>query len=364
MNYLITAAGAGSRFIKAGIKPPKPLIKVKGIELIIWSLFSFQFKTSDQLYFVTLRRDKVKNRILPKLKNIYPFLTIHWLEIDEILNGQLITAKDAINYFDIKGNIVIHNCDTSYNIENFDFSDISESYFGSVPFFYADGDNWSFIKISKDGKYIENIQEKIRISSKCSVGTYYFADAKMFIKESIEYLINLNDNFIKEHYIAPFYKYLIDKGYKILPLETVHTKCYGTLEELLSSFNISKINLLSENDFAGHQRKTLVVDIDGTLCGPPVNNSYSKCEKYDETTQKLREENDCGTYIILYTSRNMRTFSGNIGLINKYTSVTLNQWLKDNNIPFDELYFGKPWGEGYLNYIDDKLIKISEFIQS
>tara|TARA_Y100001978_G_C23473785_1_gene328223 strand:- start:464 stop:646 length:183 start_codon:yes stop_codon:yes gene_type:complete len=60
----------------------------------------------------------------------------------------------------------------------------------------------------------------------------------------------------------------------------------------------------------------------------------------------------------------MRTFSGNIGLINKYTSCTLNQWLKDNNVPFDELYFGKPWGEGSLNYIDDKLIKINEFIGS
>ena len=364
MNYLITAAGAGSRFIKAGIKPPKPLVKVKGIELIIWSLFSFQFKKSDTLYLVTLRKDKVKNRILSKLKNIYPSLTIDWLEIEEILNGQLITAQYAINYFDIEGNIVIHNCDTSYNIDNFEFSNISKYYFGAVPFFYSDGNNWSFIETSKDAKYIENIKEKVRISSKCSVGTYYFSDTKMFIKESSEYLINLDNNLFKEYYIAPFYQYLIDKGYKILPLKTINTKSYGTVEELLSSFNISKLNLLSENDFNGHQRKTLVVDIDGTLCGPPLNNSYSKCEKYEDTCKKLLEENNCGTYIILYTSRNMRTFSGNIGLINKYTSVILNQWLKDNNIPFDELYFGKPWGEGSLNYIDDKLMEINEFIES
>ena len=32
MNYLITAAGRGSRLIKRGIKPPKPLVIVNGIE--------------------------------------------------------------------------------------------------------------------------------------------------------------------------------------------------------------------------------------------------------------------------------------------------------------------------------------------
>ena len=32
MNYIITAAGLGTRFLKKGIKPPKPH-KVKGIEL-------------------------------------------------------------------------------------------------------------------------------------------------------------------------------------------------------------------------------------------------------------------------------------------------------------------------------------------
>ena len=34
MNYFITAAGLGSRFLKESIKPPKPLIKVRGKEII------------------------------------------------------------------------------------------------------------------------------------------------------------------------------------------------------------------------------------------------------------------------------------------------------------------------------------------
>ena len=60
MNYIITAAGKGSRFRNNGIKPPKPLIKVLGMELLLWSLQSFDFEKNDKLYIVTLKNDKVK----------------------------------------------------------------------------------------------------------------------------------------------------------------------------------------------------------------------------------------------------------------------------------------------------------------
>ena len=63
MNYLITAAGKGSRFLKEGIKPPKPLIKVLGMELLIWSLHSFDFKEGDKIYIVTLKAHNVKKEL-------------------------------------------------------------------------------------------------------------------------------------------------------------------------------------------------------------------------------------------------------------------------------------------------------------
>ena len=58
MNYIITAAGRGQRFLNSGVKPPKPLIKVLGNELLIWSLQSFEFNESDNLYLVTLKKIK------------------------------------------------------------------------------------------------------------------------------------------------------------------------------------------------------------------------------------------------------------------------------------------------------------------
>ena len=62
------------------------------------------------------------------------------------------------------------------------------------------------------------------------------------------------------------------------------------------------------------------------------------------------------------TSRNMNSYNNNIGLINKNTLPIIINWLDENNIPYDEIYVGKPWcgHEGF--YVDDKAIRPSEFI--
>ena len=76
MNYLITAAGKGSRLISQGLKPPKPLVIVNGIELLIWSLSSFNFCSRDKLYIVTQKKDRVKECLLNKIKKIFPHVFI------------------------------------------------------------------------------------------------------------------------------------------------------------------------------------------------------------------------------------------------------------------------------------------------
>ncbi len=360
MNYLITAAGRGSRLIEKGIKPPKPLVIINGIELLLWSLGSFNFSSKDRLYIVTQKKDRVKEYLSNKIKNFFPHILIDWLELNEITNGQLLTAIKAINYFSIKGKILIHNCDTSYKIP-YNFEDIDKDYFGAIPYFYSEGENWSFLKTYKETELISEVQEKKRISSKCSVGTYFFRDSKELINLTNKYLSSITKNYNHELYISPIYDYAIKQREKILAIEASNVKIFGTLNEIRSSFDLSINEIRGENGFTGHQRKTLVVDIDKTICGSPPEKDYSKCKAIESVCSKLRKENDKGTYIILYTSRNVRTFKGNIGLINKYTSVILLEWLEKNNVPYDEIYFNKPWGFGDLNYIDDKFLSIEEF---
>ena len=360
MNYLITAAGKGSRLIKKGIKPPKPLVIVKGIELLIWSLNSFSFSSKDSLYIVTQKKDRVKECLFNKIKQLLPQISIDWLELEEVKNGQLITAIKAIEYFSLKGKILIHNCDTSYRISK-NLEEIDEDYFGAIPYFISEGENWSFLKTNNGADLINEVKEKKRISSKCSVGTYFFRESDELLELSRKYLLSINNDDNSELYISPIYDYAIKQGKKIMAVKASHVKTFGTLEEICSSFDLSTNEIIGENGFSGHQRRTLVLDIDKTICESPLNNDYSKCKPIEPVCSKLREENNKGSYIILYTSRNVRTFKGNIGLINKYTSIVLFEWLKNNNIPYDEIYFNKPWGFGDLNYIDDKFLPIEEF---
>ena len=367
MNFLITAAGLGSRFLKSGIKPPKPLILVKGLELLLWSLSSFSFYKNDNLYIVSLKQDNVKSRLENKIKLIYPNINVYWYELPSHHKGQLLTALKAIEYFAIEGPITIHNCDTAYSTTNISsYRNPGEEYFGAIPYFNAKGDHWSFLKVNSEKSLVMQVTEKIRISEHCSVGTYIFRDAGEMFNMSQKYIDSLSIQFknSNELYIAPLYQYALVNNKKILPLFIEGVKVFGTCEELLQAFGISYFDLLSENAWSAHQRKTIVVDIDGTICSPPENNDYSKCTPLNDLCLKLIEEDAKGTYIILCTARNLRQFKGNLGFINKYTAPTLQDWLKLYQIPYDEIYYGKQWGQGGVTYIDDKNMLIKDFINA
>ena len=66
---------------------------------------------------------------------------------------------------------------------------------------------------------------------------------------------------------------------------------------------------------------SFIVDIDGTIC--PIKGKEEKYEDivpYKNVVEKLKYYHDNGARIILFTSRNMNSYNGNIGLINKNTA--------------------------------------------
>ena len=58
----------------------------------------------------------------------------------------------------------------------------------------------------------------------------------------------------------------------------------------------------------------------------------------------------------------MKSYNGNIGLINANTAIIMQEWLKKWNIPYDEIYFGKPWPGHRGLYIDDRAVRPDEFL--
>lgn len=103
----------------------------------------------------------------------------------------------------------------------------------------------------------------------------------------------------------------------------------------------------------------ICIDIDGTIAQlRKSDKDYNNLEPIEgavESIQKLHRE---GHYIILYTARNMETHSGNIGKVLAAQGAILFEWLKKYQIPFDEIYFGKPSADVY---IDDKALKFESW---
>lgn len=108
---------------------------------------------------------------------------------------------------------------------------------------------------------------------------------------------------------------------------------------------------------------SFIFDIDGTLC--PIkkkNEKYEDLVPYADVVEKLRYYKQNGAKIVLFTSRNMNSYNGNIGLINKNTATILMKWLDKWSIPYDEIIYGKPWPGHKGFYVDDRTIRPDEFL--
>ena len=107
--------------------------------------------------------------------------------------------------------------------------------------------------------------------------------------------------------------------------------------------------------------KNLVMDIDKTLTLGD-NKDYNLVSPNIEVIKKVREYKSNGFNIILFTARNMRTHNSNVGKIIAKTLPIIFKWLEKHNVPFDEIYVGKPWCGNDGFYVDDKTIRPDEFV--
>lgn len=109
--------------------------------------------------------------------------------------------------------------------------------------------------------------------------------------------------------------------------------------------------------------KVLVMDVDGTICPTKRSGeSYADLIPDARVVERLRWYRSQGFHIALQTSRQMRTYKGNVGLINANTLPELISWLDRHEVPYDEIHVGKPWAGRRGFYVDDRAIRPSEFV--
>ena len=214
----------------------------------------------------------------------------------------------------------------------------------------TENESFSFLKLN-DAGYVIDYKEKKRISDMFCCGVYGFKNMKQFRQLSYDILIN-NDstntfeiNKTNELYMSLLFNKMLSSNELIKGIEFTNNILHiGSLKELKASINY--INYIKT------KKMRICFDLDNTLVSyPTIPYDYSSVKPIDnmiQFAQKLKSE---GHTIIIHTARRMATHNNNVGAVIKDIGKQTFETLDLFNIPYDELLFGKPIAD---IYIDDK----------
>ena len=94
----------------------------------------------------------------------------------------------------------------------------------------------------------------------------------------------------------------------------------------------------------------IVFDLDGVICElKKPSESYGEVKPKLDVIKLVNELHSNGDHIIIHTGRHMRTCDGNVNEVIKKVGKITKEWLKKNNVKYDELIFGKPHADMYID---------------
>ena len=142
-------------------------------------------------------------------------------------------------------------------------------------------------------------------------------------------------------YLSKVFSEMINDSVSIKPHYLKDAFSIGTPTDII--MNITRVP---------HKNLRIVFDLDNTIVtGPVIYKDYSTVEPISQTIDLIKKLKAKGHTIIIHTARNMVTTGHNQGLAIKNIGLVTLESLNKFGIPFDEIHFGKPYGD---LYIDDK----------
>ena len=228
MNVLITMAGAGARFEKAGYTFPKPLIEVNGkpmIQVVVENL-----TVEANFIFVVQKTHREKYNLDSFLKLLQPNCRI--VETDGLTEGAACTALLAKDHINSSAPLFFANSDqfVEWDSNEFFYKMNETDADGGIVSFKATHPKWSFAKVNKEGNVTE-VAEKNPISDNATVGFYFWKKGADFVKyaeQMIERDIRVNNEF----YVCPVFNQAIEDNLKIRLFEIKKMWGLGTPEDL------------------------------------------------------------------------------------------------------------------------------------
>ncbi len=359
MIILIPLGGLGTRFKNYGYNLPKPLINVMSKPILYWLLDNLDLSNVN-IVIIPYNRNLIKYRFEDRLKKDYKNINFYFYPLDHDTQGAAETILLTLNYFYNKLNELKNKLDESIlclDGDNFYLENIISSFHhldnkNCVYVFedHSDTNIFSYVMTHRRNNKIFDIIEKKKISNLASTGAYGFESWKQ-LRYYCNHIITNKIKDKDEYYLSTVIKIIIKNNidFIIQKIDINNYICLGTpLHCRLFCNNFPVINALTHNTML--QKRRYCFDLDNTLVSYPDKlNDYSTVNPLQHNINFLKYLKKMGNIIIIYTARRMRTHDSNQGKvvadIGKITFDTLEKF----NIPYDEIYFGKPYADYYID---------------
>lgn len=337
MKYILLCGGIGKRCNNYSL--PKPLNYINGKYMIEYIIKNIPSNELYIIYNIYLKEYNFEEIVI----NLFKTKKIFFCYIDYLTRGAVETAYVGINNFNFKEDgepILFIDNDNIHSFPN-TLKNINSHFIGYG--INYDKTNYSFINIQNNN--VINIEEKVKISDDYCCGIYGFANVCSFQKYAKQ-LIEINFKTKNEFYFSQMYKLMIKDNQTILPLYIEETKHIGSYDEIINSFN--------QEEYENKPKLRICFDLDNTLVTfPTIPNDYESVKPIHKMIQLLNALKKNGHEIIIYTARRMKTHQNNVGKVIKDIALVTINTLEKFNIPYDELIFGKPIAD---IYIDDRAL--------
>ena len=340
MKLIILCGGIGDSAVDYSMPTPMNMIYGKPSIYFVLSNLPDEIKELYFIYGAHLKRYNFEETVINLFKTkTCRFYCVEYLTRGPVETAYVGTSKLGIN---LDEPVVFLDNDHIYKFPDVFFQDKEYSFVG-ISQDNSGSTEYSFVEEKDNILYA--IVEKERISNVFCCGVYGFQTLQTF-RETAHSLLTSNSSFPNKDkiYMSDVYRLLLQEGNRIKTIFFANeANNIGTLQDLKRSLTVIQKPLMR-----------ICFDLDNTLVSyPTIPGDYSSVKPIEETIHLVRKLKEEGHTIIIHTARRMQSHKHNVGAairdIGKVTFDTLEKF----NIPYDELFFGKPNAD---IYVDDKSV--------
>ena len=323
MKYIILCGGINETY-----SLPKPLNYIHGKYMIEYIIENIPSNDIYIFYNIFLEEYNFEEIVI----NLFKDKVFYFSKIDYLTRGPVESALIGLKCLD-KDNEPILFIDND-NVHNIPKLSASQNFIGYGNKNHLNEEHYSYIQI--EGGKITSIEEKqkMKISENYCCGIYGFKNSEIFITYA-ERVIQENLRIDNQFFFSQVYKLMLDH-HDIIPMFISYTKLIGNTNQL---FN---------------KPLRICFDLDNTLVTlPTIPGDYSSVKPIFKMISLLKNLKKLGHTIIIYTARRMNSHKHNVGRVIRDIGLVTFQTLEKFNIEYDEIIFGKPIAD---IYIDDKAL--------